>query len=175
MIKFKKILFPTSLSPSESPALDYAISLALQHEAALYLVHVVEDHDFNSPGVLSYFPGVVESKGGYQGGDDQAMKLLHNVISPQLGRQMAVEEVLAKGKPYEEILRVAKEKYVDLLVIPSHRAPGCRQRHLGSTAEQVVGSAPCPVLVIRQTTSVIAGGETPTTFLASVPKYDFCA
>jgi nucleotide-binding universal stress UspA family protein len=123
MIKFKKILFPTSLTSSESHALDYAISLVLQHEAALCLVYVVEDGDFNSSYILSYFPRVLELKSRHVNGEGQARKRLHEVVSPQLSRQIAVEEVLAKGKPYEEILRIAWEKDVDLIVIASHRAP----------------------------------------------------
>ena len=175
MIKFKRILFPTSLSPTESLALDYAISLALQHEAALSLVHVVEDHDFNSLGIPGYLPGVVELKSRHQDKEDYAMKRLHDLISPQLSRQLDMEEMLAKGKPYGEILRIAKERDVDLIVIPSHRARGHRHRHLGSTAERVVGSALCPVLVIRQRASILADGDAPATLSASVRRYDFCA
>lgn len=156
MIKFKKILFPTNLSSSESTALDYAISLALEHEASICLVHVVEDLGFNSPYILSYLPRALELDRRYGGREDQVKKELHEVISPQLSRQIVVEEVVAKGKPYEEILRIAKQKEVDLIVIPSDNTPGGKHHHLGSTADRVVGSAPCPVLVVRQVQSAVA-------------------
>ncbi|HVN81639.1 MAG TPA: universal stress protein [Terriglobia bacterium] len=156
MIKFKRILFPTNLSSSESHALDYAISLALEHEATICLVHVVEDLGFKSPYILSYFPRALELERRFGGWEDQVKKRLHEVISPQLSRQINVEEVMVKGKPHEEILRIAKEKNVDLIVIPSHKTSRAREHHLGSTADRVVGSAPCAVLVIRQTNSAIA-------------------
>ena len=156
MIKFKKILFPTHLNSSESQALDYAISLALEHEASLYVVHVLEDYRFRSPHIFSYFPKPLEVQRRFGGWEDQVKKKLHEVISPQLSRQITVEEVLAKGKPHEEILRIAREKNIDLIVIPSHKIPGVRHHHLGSTADRVVGSAPCAVLVIRKTDSAVA-------------------
>ena len=159
MIKFKKILFPTNLSSSESYALDYAISLALEHEAAIYLVHVVEDLGFKSPYILSYFPRALELEHRFGGWEDEVKKQLHEVISPQLSRQINVEEVVAKGKPYEEILRIAREKDVDLIVIPSHKAPEGRRHHLGSTADRVVNAAPCPVLVIRSMNSATTEGK----------------
>lgn len=146
MIKFKRILFPTDFSQAASYALDYAISLALEHEATLCLVHVIEATDFNSAFVLSYFPRTVEYEDPLKG---QAKKNLEEAVSPQVKRQINVEEVIAQGKPYQEIIRVAKEKDVDLIVIPTNKALEHRHLHLGSTAERVVSLSPCPVLVIR--------------------------
>ena len=60
MIKFRRILFPTDFSPSALHALDYAISLALEHESSIFLVHVIEDIGFNSPFTLSSFPTTLE-------------------------------------------------------------------------------------------------------------------
>jgi nucleotide-binding universal stress UspA family protein len=146
MIKFKRILFPTDFSPAASHALDYAISLALEHEATLFLIHVIEDIGFNSPFTLSSFPTNVE----YQHGMEERVKgELEKVISPQLKRQIPVEEYLTQGKPFVEIVRLAKEKKAELIVIPTHCKPGPKHTHLGTTSERVVRLAPCPVLVIR--------------------------
>jgi nucleotide-binding universal stress UspA family protein len=46
MTQFRRILFPTDFSPSALHALDYAISLALEHESRIFLVHVIEDIGF---------------------------------------------------------------------------------------------------------------------------------
>lgn len=147
MIKFKKILFPTDLFPSESYALDYAISLALEHESALYLLHVVENVSSASPYILTHFPKSSERS---EVAGSRVMKELQEVISPQLKRQVHVEEIVVKGTAYEEILRIAEEKGIDLIVIPSRRQVEGNQYHLGSTSERVANSAPCPVLLVRQ-------------------------
>lgn len=146
MIKFKRILFPTDFSPAAAHALDYAISLALEHEASLFLVHVIEDISFNSPFSLTSFPTTLEYQHGL---DEQAKRELHKVVSPQLRRQIEVEDLLARGKPFVEIVRLAKEKSADLIVIPTHCKPGPKHTHLGSTSERVVRMSPCPVLVVR--------------------------
>jgi nucleotide-binding universal stress UspA family protein len=146
MIKFKRILFPTDFSPAAAHAMDYAISLALEHEAILVLVHVIEDIGFASPFTLSSFPVNLE----YQHGMDvQAKAELHKAVAPQLRRQLEIQERLAQGKPFVEIGRIAKEEEVDLIVIPTRSKPDPKHTHLGSTAEHVVRLAPCPVLVVR--------------------------
>ena len=146
MIKFKKILFPTDFSTAANHALDYAISLALEHDSSLVLVHVVEDISFNSPFTLGSAPAKLD----YRVGIESKLKdEMHKVVSPQLKRQVSVEEVMAWGRPYVEIVRVAKEKNADLIVIPTHSKPGPKHTHLGSTAARVVSLATCPVLVVR--------------------------
>ena len=147
MIKFKRILFPTDFSPAAVHALDYAISLALEHKAELVLVHVIEDIGFSSPSLLSSFPLNLQYEDSMEG---QAKAKLHQAVAAQLKRQLEVQERLARGKPYVEILRIAKEDAVDLIVIPTRSKADPKHTHLGSTAEHMVRLAPCPVLVVRQ-------------------------
>jgi len=146
MIKFKRILFPTDFSPAAAHALDYAISLGLEHEAKIFLMHVIEDIGFNAPFTLTSYPATVEYQHGMEG---KIKGELEKVISPQLKRQIQVEELTAQGKPFVEIIRAARDKEADLIVIPTHSHPGRKHSHLGPTAERVVSLSPCPVLVIR--------------------------
>jgi nucleotide-binding universal stress UspA family protein len=146
MIKFRTILFPTDFSPPAKYALDYAISLALEHEAKLFVLHVVEDIGFSSPFTMSSLPATLE----YQHGQEAMAKTeLQKVVSPQLKRQLQVEEILVRGRPYVEITKAAKENQADLIVIATHGKPDPKHNHLGSTAERVVRLALCPVLVVR--------------------------
>ena len=146
MIKFKRILFPTDFSPAAVHALDYAIALGLQHEATLVLIHVIEDIGFASPFTLSSFPMNVE----YQHGMEESAKShLQSAVTPQVRRQLTVREHLPQGKPFSEIIRIAKQEEVDLIVIPTRSKPDPKHVHLGSTTEHVVRLAPCPVLVVR--------------------------
>jgi len=146
MIKFKRILFPTDFSPAAAHALDYAISLALEHEATLVLVHVIEDIGFASPFTLSSYPVNLEYRHGME---EPARAELQKAVAAQLKRQLEVQERLPQGKPFVEIVRIAKEEAVDLIVIPTRSKPDPKHTHLGSTAEHVVRLAPCPVLVVR--------------------------
>ena len=62
---------------------------------------------------------------------------------------LAVEEVITHGDPAAEIVRVAAEREVDLIVISSHGRTGLGRIIFGSTAEAVVRHARCPVLVVK--------------------------
>ena len=60
-----------------------------------------------------------------------------------------VEEVVAHGEAAGEIVRVARERGIDLIVISSHGRTGWGRMLFGSTAESVVRHAHCPVLVVK--------------------------
>ena len=63
---------------------------------------------------------------------------------------MKIETLQRLGVPYEEIVDVAKELAVDLIVIATHGYTALKHFLLGSTTERVVRLAPCPVLVVRE-------------------------
>jgi universal stress protein F len=135
---YKKILVPIDLSHAEkaSAMIDIAKSLAGDN-LRLVLVNVVED----IPNYVSIdMPsGIVESQ------VKAAAEELH-VFAEKSGIEAAVE--VRNGQPASEILLVAKDHDVDLIIIASHR-PGLQDYFLGSTAARVVRHAQCPVLVER--------------------------
>ena len=60
-----------------------------------------------------------------------------------------VEELVVHGEAASEIVRVARDQHVDLIVISSHGRTGLGRMLFGSTAEAVVRHASCPVLVVK--------------------------
>jgi nucleotide-binding universal stress UspA family protein len=52
------------------------------------------------------------------------------------------------GKPHEFIIQEAKEKEIDLIVMGTHGKSGIKRVLMGSVAQNVIGHAPCPVLVV---------------------------
>ena len=56
----------------------------------------------------------------------------------------------ATGKPFLEIIRIAKRENMDLIVMGTHGRTGLPHMLIGSTAEKVVRMAPCPVLTVQQ-------------------------
>ena len=61
---------------------------------------------------------------------------------------MAIRRV--DGDPAKEIVRVAEEEDADLILMSTHARKGLVRFLLGSTTEQVLRDAPCPVLCIKQ-------------------------
>ena len=60
-----------------------------------------------------------------------------------------VEKAVVRGVPFVEIIRTAKEKNADMIVIGTHGRTGIDHMLFGSTAEKVVRKSPCPVLTVR--------------------------
>jgi nucleotide-binding universal stress UspA family protein len=81
--------------------------------------------------------------------EDSATRELPKIAECEECAGLEVEEVIAHGDAATEIVRVAKERNVDLIVISSHGRTGLGRILFGSTAESVVRHATCPVLVVK--------------------------
>jgi nucleotide-binding universal stress UspA family protein len=130
MINIERILCPTDLSPYSGNAVRYALALARAHEAELILLHCTSGT--NAEEEL----GLIESS-------------LFEHVSPADFKGARWRVVVAPaGDIDEEIMRRAQTERADLIVMRSRRRPH-RAALLGSTAEAVCRSAPCPVLVMH--------------------------
>ena len=130
MIDIKRILCPTDLSPYSGSAVRYALALSRAHDAELILLHCTNETDADEE------LGLLESS------------LLQHINPFDLvgARWRAI--VAPADHVDEEIMRRAQVERIDLIVMRSRRRPH-RAALLGSTAESVCRSAPCPVLVMH--------------------------
>jgi nucleotide-binding universal stress UspA family protein len=135
----ERILVPTDLSALADRAVKYAHGLAEKCNAELHVLHVTANLDELAQGM----GGVVEPAGS-DGGDRWLGELLG-----EKGNIRRVEAVRLGGDPAEAIVQYAKKHAVDLIVMASHGRTGLRHLLFGSVAEQLLRTAPCPVLVIR--------------------------
>jgi nucleotide-binding universal stress UspA family protein len=147
MINLKRILVPTDFSEGARHALTYGVSFAKEYEAELLLLHVVET--VAAPYASDLFPvpmaEVFEEMSGY------AKSELEKLVTDAKGRGAAAARFLvAQGKPSIEIMRVAREETVDMIVLGTHGKGVLDQALFGSTTERVVRKAPCPVLCVRE-------------------------
>jgi len=81
--------------------------------------------------------------------EDSAERELPQLADCDEFNGLAVEEVIVHGDAAAEIVRVASEHEVDLIVVSSHGRTGLGRIIFGSTAEAVVRHASCPVLVVK--------------------------
>lgn len=149
-MEIKNILFPTDFSKGARAAMDYAISLARDYDARLMLLYVIQDisiAEWYTPSSISATDLVEDmEKGAYKEMDRWAAEAEAGVKN--------VEKIVVRGVPFVEIIKTAKEKNADLIVIGTHGRTGIDHMLFGSTAEKVVRKSPCPVLTVR-----IAGKE----------------
>jgi nucleotide-binding universal stress UspA family protein len=146
-MRIRSILLPTDFSECASCALSYATSLAREFKASIICVHVIE------PVVPTVgYTGITEPLPIADISDqleDSATRELPKVAECEECAGLEIEEVIVHGDAAAEIVRVAKEREIDLIVIASHGRTGLGRMLFGSTAEEVVRHASCPVLVVK--------------------------
>jgi universal stress protein A len=80
-----------------------------------------------------------------------AEKSLAGVLDPQWSAGRKVIQAVLEGSPIVEIVRYARKQDIDLIVLSTHGRSGLDHVIMGSVAENVVRTAPCPVLTVRPT------------------------
>lgn len=78
-----------------------------------------------------------------------ARRKLHALVPDEARAWCETEEVAALGRAYEEIVRMARERDADLIVLGVHGRSALNVVLFGSTANQVVRNATCPVVTVR--------------------------
>ena len=141
---FKSILCPLDFGDSSDRALRFAVSLAQESPARLLLLHVLEGSAEGGVRDLSHWT-VPEYQVLLR---KEAKERLHATLGPEERERCTVEEVIASGKPYVEILRLAEKRACDLIVMGTHSG-ALAATLFGSTAQHVVRAAVCPVITVR--------------------------
>ena len=145
MKPFKKILVPVDFSSHSTAALRYAADLSRRYEASLDVLHVFQTMTYALPE-------------GYVVPTGSQLQAIMNEFESQLAAAkrsaeeagaIKVETELLQGGVATEILRHAKERECDLIVMGTHGRTGMKHMLLGSVAEYIVRVAPCPVLTVR--------------------------
>ena len=155
------ILVPIDYSDEAQQALHWGASLAEKYGAKLLLLHVIPTaveevypegggvmaptpsyYEMRAPGLWAKPPLIIDRV-------DAAQTALHDFACRVLKDTVPVQVQIAVGKPADEIVRVAREEKVDLIVMGTHGRTGVRHLLLGSVAEEVTRHAPCPVFTVR--------------------------
>jgi len=148
-MKLDRILVPTDLSSTSRKAIDDALALAAATGAHITLLHV-------TPNPASYLP-LDEWIWGEESDQhdlgshvrEAATRALESFVEglPE-AKRARLELQVAIGVPSQQIVTIAGSGY-DLIVMTTHGHTGVKHVMLGSVAERVVRTAPCPVLTTR--------------------------
>ena len=144
-IRLRKILLPTDFSNYSAAATKYACELATKFDAELHLLHTLETQFASTPGFdmgIALPNYISESRAA-------AEKALNGVLDPTWAAGRTVIHAVVEGLPKEEIIRYARMHDIDLIVLATHGRTGLPHVIMGSVAETVVRTAPCPVLTVR--------------------------
>lgn len=132
-IVLRHILYPTDLSAESFAAAPFALSFALEYESRLTVLHVVPAAIRTSARLLA------------RAFRDE----LHEIFPAETVPWCEPECIVESGEPAETILRIAKERRADLIVLGVRSPEALARQHLSNVAYPVVAGADCPVLTVR--------------------------
>lgn len=128
-----RILFCTDFSENSERALNYAISATTEYDAELTLLHVLEDG-----------PDPAKSEKAIAAATEQ----LDNMVSPEQRKTLKVKTAVRIGKPYRQIIQLAREAQIDMATMGVRGRGALDLAVFGSTTYRVMQLGPCPVLAV---------------------------
>ena len=152
MIVLKQVLVAVDFDEMSNVALNYARSLARTFGARLHVLHVMEN-PFMRP--MANDPHAIEA--------GITRRLLDTLTDEDRTVLHAVPVLRTSDAPAEEIAKYAQAEQIDLIVLGTHGRPGVAHFLMGSVAERVVRTAPCPVLTLRLPEREFVTADTATT------------
>jgi nucleotide-binding universal stress UspA family protein len=142
---FRRVLCPVDFSPASEQAVGFALDLARQAAGTVTLLNVVEwlaeeqpvaDADFDVTAIREQMAR-------------KARERLQALVSGESRTECEIEETVTFGRAHREVVRLAAEQQNDLIVMGAQGRGGVGLALFGSTTQQVVRSASCPVLVVH--------------------------
>lgn len=145
MTPYKRVLVPVDFSPVSLEALASARELAKSTGATLHLFHSVDDVAWRYLGYPLDALAQVQTAV-----TDSANEQLRELAIQEQREGLAVEcTLVVSTRPASAIVTFAREHAIDLIVMGTHGRGAMLRMMLGSVAEHVVRTAPCPVMVVR--------------------------
>ena len=140
MITFKRILVPHDFSETSEAAMQYATELARMFGAKLYVLHVSDTAGLDVPREFPPGPG--------EAGENAVRERLLKTVTARDLQEFNPHLELRRGAPPTEIVRYARERDIDLIVMGTHGRGFMAHAVMGSVTEKVVRNAACPVLAL---------------------------
>jgi nucleotide-binding universal stress UspA family protein len=142
---FRNILFPTDFTPHARSALKYAAAFARAGQGRVVLFSVQTEH---VPANLMTLPERMLQNQEHHW-LLQMQREVRELLSDPLFSGLEVEPVIVAGEPATEIAKAVCHYDIDLVTVVTHGRRGLARALFGSTAEEIIAEAPCPVLTIR--------------------------
>ncbi len=142
---YEHILVPVDLGDRSKEVLRHAKALADRFGSRIELLFCFPTPSFpDATGLLNPFsPDMLEDA------RRDCERQLQGLLSAQESRQYHAKATVLPNDPLDAIADYAKREHVDLIVMGTHGRTGLTHMFLGSVAERVVRTAPCPVLTIH--------------------------
>jgi len=139
----RKILVPTDGSDYSVRAAEYGVDIAKMLSAQIVVVYVIDQV------VIDQISKATERDSVERELKENGQRYVNYVLSLAQKEGVKSSSLLVKGTPYEQIVHLARELSIDLIVMGTYGRRGTERVLIGSVAQRVIEYAPCPVLVIK--------------------------
>jgi len=149
-----RILVPIDGSDSSMKALELAIDLATKYKSKLCIVNVIPTYQLYcwlmAPGGAFCHESLFIPTGVLKEMEEEGKNLLVSALSFVQGIGVESYAIMRKGHPASEIIRVAEEENIDLIVIGNEKRGIFARLLFGNVSQSVANKAPCPVLIVKR-------------------------
>ena len=146
MTRIRRILFASDFSRASRRAFDAAIRLAKSNHARLTIL-------FAYTPIVPLVPGHYIDDRTWAELDTDSQRWIQRRLAALTARAtksgVQASATMAIGDPPSQIVRMASSSRTDLIVVGTHGRRGMSKFFLGSVAERVIATAPCPVMTVR--------------------------
>lgn len=149
-LSINRILFATDFSRTAKAAFSYAAAVADRYHAMLYVAHVINVESFDMLDSET-------ARGAIQQAHAEAERKLTELLEPPGLPRDRYQIVVAEGVIAETLIDIIQKNHIDLAVLGTHGRRALRKVFLGSVAEEVFRTSPCPVLTVGPNTAPFTG------------------
>jgi nucleotide-binding universal stress UspA family protein len=142
-LQFKKLLVPLDFSDCSRVGLDYALDVAREFRSSVLLFHSIIVQTYTLGHAYTSLQAADLIKLQQEHAQESLGKLRR-----ELSSKFKVEAAIGVGSTVEQINKCVRSHRVDLIITSTHGRTGLKRLFIGSTAEQIVRHAICPVLVV---------------------------
>jgi len=146
MTRIRRILFATDFSKASAKAFETAVGLAKPNRATLTILHVMAPF---APIMPEQYIGTQTWEEIDLQGHEWTKRELAKLTAKATKAGIRTTALIAEGEPARHIVRTARAKNADLVVVGTHGRTGFTKFFLGSVAARVVATAQCPVVTVR--------------------------
>ena len=144
MAAINNVVVPVDFSSNMDKVVDYAVSVADKLGSKVLFFHVV--NNFQGYDMMLVHPSFI---GMTKDLEQKAEERMAALVKDHEPREKGVTGNVVVGDAGEEIIKYAELEQADMIIIGTHGTKGLERVLMGSTADQVVKKAPCPVLVFN--------------------------
>ena len=150
MENFRRILVVSRMTPYCQEAVRYGVSLARKFDAKLQVLHLVPNPAvavielINVPGLL-----LSEEYQNYIDIQREAKEELDKIIQQERSNDFSIKELISDNDPVKEIIKVANDNRIDLIVMIAHEEGRIEHKLFGGEKDAVLRSLPCSILLVK--------------------------